>query len=563
MTAPARVLLPFALATLIAPAAAAQPLRNADAPPPPRTGAAMIRGHVAAADSGQPLRKAQVRLMSVEVGPAARDTRTAITDAEGKYEFSGLAGGRYYMTASKGGYISLSYAQEGASDGGRPLQVADAQVVERVDFALPRGGVVTGRITDEYGDPMSNLQVTVAGFAMMNGGRRLMPSGRVATTDDLGEFRLYGISPGQYYVQATWRNPMPAAPPGQDDHLGYAPTLFPGVEDVARAQRLTIGAGDTISDVSFAMVPVKTTTITGTVSDSHGRPMSGTLFVGQQSGGGYASMGGPIRPDGTFTISGITPGEYTLRAQPNGPFSAAAEVAITKIVTTGEDIAGLQLVASPAPTLSGRVVLASAAAAPPAVMLTVAPLDPTPMPMGHGPAHVNDDGTFELTVQPGRSRLMLIPTSVAGGGAQSGGWTIRSVRLNGVEMIDSGIDVKPGQNVDKIEVELTNRATALAGLVTDTNGEPARNATAMAFSQDREHWTGTSRYQGTGRADREGRYTIAGLPPGSYYIVAVERFEPGQLWDPEFLERAMRVATTFVLVEGESRVVDLKLSTVP
>jgi carboxypeptidase family protein len=538
---------------------AQQPARPATDVVPPPAGTATVRGHVVAADTGQPLRKTQVRLTSTDAGPGGpRENRLATTDADGTFEFTNLSGGRYMLTASKGSYVSLSYGQSRPDDPMKPLPVGNGQTVERVDFSLPRGGILTGRVVDEYGEPMSNLQVAAVSWQTFNGQRRLVPSGRFGSTDDLGEFRLFGVPPGQYLIEATWRSLNPVAVPGvpgarADDRTGYAPTLFPGVTDANRAQRFTIGAGDTISDLTFAMLPIKTTNVSGTVANSQGRPMQGMLMVVPESGGGYNSTGASIRPDGSFTIAGLAPGDYTLRAQPPGGFGPNAEIATTKITANGEDITDLRLVAAKPSLMSGRVVIdPSATASAPPIMLTATPVDGIMMPMGGPPARVNDDGTFELSVRPGRTRIGLMNVGM--------GWVIRAVRLAGTDVIDSGVDVEPNENITRLEVELTNRITTVSGLVTNARGEPAKSYSVIVFSQDRERWTGSSRYQGGGRPDQDGRFKVTGLPQGSYYIVALERIEPGQAQDPDFLERVVPKATAFALNEGETRVVDLRLT---
>jgi hypothetical protein len=533
-----------------------QPARPGNVVVPPPVGTATVRGHVVATDTGQPLRKAQVRLMSTDFTPGApRENRLATTDVDGKYEFKDLAAGRYTLTASKGSYVMLSYGQQRPNDPGKPLQVLSAQTVERVDFSLPRGGVITGRIVDEYGEPMSNLQVAVVSWQIVNGQRRLMSSGRTGSTDDLGEFRLFGIPPGRYLVQATWRPTTSVPPPGAraGDRIGYPPTLFPGVTQPSRGQPITIGIGDTVSDLAFAMLPIKTTTISGTVSDSQGRPMQGTLMVMHESGGGYMSTGAGIQPDGTFVVAGLPPGEYTLRSMPSGPGAAAGnEMAVAKITATGEDITDLHLLASKPSVMSGRIVVdPSNTGAPPRLALMAMPVDPDVMPTGGGPGRVNDDGTFELPVRPGRTGITLM---------NGVGWVIRSVRLDGTDVIDSGVDVKPGENLTRLEVEVTNRVTTVSGLVTNARGEPAKSYSAIVFSQDRERWTSNSRYQGSGRPDRDGRFKVTGLPPASYYIVAVDRIEPGQVQDPDFLERMLPKAIAFALNDGETRVIDLRLT---
>lgn len=101
---------------------------------PPAEGTATVRGHVFAGDSGQPLRKAQVRMFAPEI----RDNRLATTDANGAYEFTDVRPARYTITASKGSYVTTSYGQQRPTDPPKPIEILDRQTVERLDLSLPR-----------------------------------------------------------------------------------------------------------------------------------------------------------------------------------------------------------------------------------------------------------------------------------------------------------------------------------------------------------------------------------------------------------------------------------------
>src|SRR6476620_8280197 len=187
-----------ALSAQIAPPQPPRPSQTQTAAPP---GTATLRGHVFAADTGQPLRKAQVRIMAGEI----RENRMASTDESGAYEFKEVRAGRYTIMASKGSYVNVSYGQQRPTDAAKPLEILDHQTVERVDLMLPRGAIITGRVVDEFGEPASDIQVAMERYQVIQGQRRLFSSGRNGTTNDIGEFRLFGIPPGQYYLSATWR----------------------------------------------------------------------------------------------------------------------------------------------------------------------------------------------------------------------------------------------------------------------------------------------------------------------------------------------------------------------
>ena len=189
---------------------------------PLKTGTSRIRGHVFAADGGQPLRRAQVRAFS----PELREQRLATTDAQGAYEFKDLPAGRYTLNASKGSYVGLQYGQTRPLEPGKPLEILDAQTVERVDFSLPHGSIITGRVVDEFGEPIADVQVMPMRYQFSQGRRRLMPNGRLADQRHRRVPDLRPVSPGQY-VSATAEL--------RDD--GRTPTIARGTQPTIRERR--------------------------------------------------------------------------------------------------------------------------------------------------------------------------------------------------------------------------------------------------------------------------------------------------------------------------------------
>jgi hypothetical protein len=514
-----------------------------------KPGTATLRGHVVAADTGQPIRKAQVRVMAAEV----RENRMTTTDADGRFEFKLLPAGRYNVSASKGSYVGLQYGQQRPFEPGKPLEILDGQTVEKVDFALPRGGVITGRILDEFGEPLADAQVAAQRYQNVQGRRRLVPAGRPAMTNDIGEFRLFAIPPGQYYLSATLRN---MGMGDTDDRSGYAPTYFPGTPNMAEAQKVTIGIGQIVSDLNMALLPTRTARITGTAVDTAGRPMMG-MVMSVPRGDSMMMMFGPpsqIKPDGSFSIGGLAPGSYVLQT-PGGP---DGEYASAEVTINGDDVSGIRLVGSKPSKATGRVVVDPAAAAalrPSTLRVTVQPVVfDTPMMGGTGgPAVVNDDLTFELKTRPGKMKIALA------GPMQ--GWSIRAVRYRNVDITDSGIEFRANEDVTDIELELTNRVTDLSGLVNDGRGAAVKEYSVVVFPQDRDKWTPSSRYMRTGRPDQDGRFKLTGLPPGDYHIVALDYVDPNDWNEPEYLERVRSKATSVTIGEGETKSVDLRITT--
>jgi carboxypeptidase family protein len=525
----------------------------APAAPPPAT--AVIRGQVTAGDTGQPLRRATVRLNQIDgqtgvTTNPGRESRTQSTDAEGKYAFHDLPAGRYNLSVSKGAYVTVTWGQQPGptASTGKPIDLHAAETLERVDVTLPRGGVVTGRVVDEFGEPLTGLQITAMRAQTIGGKRQLMPAGN-GSTDDAGAFRLFGLAPGQYYVQALWRR-MGPGDPNSPDHNGYPVTFFPGTTNDAEAQRITVAAGQTIGDLVMAMAPITVARVEGIVVDADGRPMgNGVLEVQQSSGNNNFFTGQSLRPDGTFALGSLTPGDYILRAQSQG---ASKAVATMKLTVSGEDITDLRLVAMPPSIVKGRIVVDPSLTVPAAISV-MAMIDDQRMPGGIQPARVDDDLSFELSATPGRNRIIASNLPA--------GWAIRTVRVNNVDVTDDGFEVKPGENIAGVDVELTNRLATISGLVTTARGEPAKEYTLVLFAADAKRWKASGRYLRTARPDQDGRFKVSGMAPADYHIIAIDKLEPGQWTDPEFLERMRSKAASITIGDGETRTLDLKINT--
>src|SRR5439155_26392523 len=134
-------------------------------------GTATITGRVVAADTGRALRRARV-----VVGGGGRP-HAASTDEQGRYRVTGLAAGSYTISAAKSGFVDGAFGQRRWSGMGTPLDLTDGQQAVNIDIKLARGGVVTGRVLDEEGEPLARAMVTVLRQQYVRGEKQLGPAG--------------------------------------------------------------------------------------------------------------------------------------------------------------------------------------------------------------------------------------------------------------------------------------------------------------------------------------------------------------------------------------------------
>ena len=552
-----------------------------------KTGSGRILGRVVSTDTGGPLRRAQVRLTAPEIG-----VKTALTDAEGRFEFRELPAARFTLNASKSGYVNVQYGQTRPFEQGRPIELADKQVLDKADVAMPRGGVISGRIVDEFGDPLPDALVSAMRQTWSNGRRRLLPTGRTSQTNDLGQFRMYGLPPGEYYISASLRNtdimmldaallggPSSGAS-GSTPSSGYAPTYFPGTTTAANAQRVTVAVGQEAQNTDFALAPVRLAKITGTVMTSDGKPLDGGIVtampISRTGETGLTMMGGATgrtSKDGNFSIPNVGPGDYTLTVRSvriitsdggdtmmfratiaGGSDGSDSETASVPVVVAGEDLSNVVIITSKGATASGRITFEGGA--PPAstnIRITSVATDADgPGMMAAGGATVKEDGSFQLKGLSGR-RLLRV-------GNLPSGWTLKSVRQNGDDVIDSGVEFKSGQDISGLELVATSKQTEITGGVTASNGSALKDYTVVVFSDDPQLWSlPFTRWVNGSRPDQEGRFRVRNLPAGSYNIVAVDYIEAGAWGDPELLDRLKSHAKRITLSEGGSERVDLKL----
>ena len=536
------------------------PRDNAQTP----TGTARITGRVVTADTGTPIRRAQININSRD----AQFSRSITTDGDGRYELTSLPAGRYRLFVDKAGFVALEYGQARPFEAGKPLDITAGQVLEKIDFSLPRGSAITGRITDEFGDPITDVQVQALRYQFVNGERQLVNAGRAAQTDDLGAYRIFGLMPGDYVVRASMRPNMPqGARNAEVEATGYPGTYYPGVSDVSQAQTVTALLGQELNSIGFPLVPARLSRISGVVTGSDGRPLAGAMvMIRPRAGNALAALrmnmmgggGGQVRPDGSFQLANVPPGDYVLEVQQRPQnirnlqdlSLPQLEFAWLPLNVSGGDIDNINIVTTPGVTVSGRVVYEGQNAPRSGLQILAVPPAGGSSPISMlinskalGSGRVNQDGTFELRGIAGPQMIRLQGTPV--------GWALKSITVEGMDITDTAFEFKPGHNVAGLIVTLTDRLSEITGSVRDSRGQPVGDYVLVAFSDDAKLWGTQSRHVQTTRPNQNGTFSVKGLPPGRYLAAVLPALENGLQNDPAVLEQLRSRARSFSLAEGQ------------
>jgi hypothetical protein len=525
--------------------------------------ASTISGRVTEAGSDRPLARILVTLVASD----GRELTATLTDGDGRYRFSGVAAGRYAISAAAGEHRSDHVRQwfgekASASRWGRPprypLDVTDGSVLTGIDIAMLVALGIEGRVLSPWEEPMANVPVV----AMRPDGSRVTEN--PVHTDDLGQFRLFGLAPGRYRVCAEAPTERGSGGEIEGTSLPFVQTCHPAAVNESAAADVTLTSSD-VTGIDVRMQRTGGHTISGTVMDAAGRPADGaTVMVNSMEIANR--MGRATVRGGAFSIAGLVPGSYYLSAGIGGqqlgdpdPPPRAREMAFAEIDVTAVEATNLALMLRPAQKLRGRVVFAGTpppgasqiarmlarATAPDFRLLSVHDMQMT--------APVRDDLTFEFPeVYP--LPLLLWMDSPPG-------WKVNRVRTGGRDVTYVHTDFTAARG--PIEVTLTNRLARAIVHVVDGGGRSVNDAMVMALPAAAKSLRSPVS-AANARGDTNGNATIGPLPAGDYLLVALTLSDTNLLlFDRARFLAVADVATMVTLRENESPRIELRLATLP
>lgn len=514
---------------------------------------ASLQGFVVRIGTNDGLSKAIVELRPVDDTGSAPYFTTTLVD--GSFSFHNLKPGRYRISASRNGYVP--------NEAGPAVTLKADDNLTKLIVPMTLAGAISGRIYDQTEHPLANADVQ-AMKASYEEGRRVLRFVRSITTNDLGEYRLFGLAPGRYYISALHpdggRPRIPGEPQGRSGGFvawgrrvttrplatgpagPYVPVFFPNTPDEQNAEPVDLAAGADFGGVDITVFPVQKRVVRGIVIDDiTGLPARNARLVVSRYPArindnpyiGVDSTGG------SFEVSSLLPGSYVLVA------TAGALTGRVSVEVGDDDVNDVTIAVRTGFNIPGRIVVDRGDPPPAGFKVDLQP-DPDirnlklPGPPENGLA--GSDGSFSLLAVPlGDYRVSVtFPPNLRNA-------YVKSVRLGAADILTDGLRIT-GEPAEPLQVVIGTNPGTLEGRVLNAQREPTPGVTVALIPGGNQKLR-LDLYKSTS-ADASGRFRFDRLAPGGYKLFAWEEVESGAWTDPEFLRAFEDRGTPVRIVEG-------------
>ena len=472
----------------------------------------------------------------------------ARTNGSGQFSFRDLEPGTYLFHASAEGYAQQEYSpRPGAQTAiSASIDLTAGQTSKGTVFRLTPGGTLSGRVTGSSGEPLVNIEVSLLRSAYDAEGRKTLQQRGTTQTNDRGEYRIFWITPGRYYLSAASTNRrIPGVPFNPTSFSNkYPRTFYPAAADVASAVPIEVQPAVELSGLDFRLNEQPTYRVRGRVVDPTSGPTPprtvSISIMPRDSvlNTGISNSGSPYNPgDGTFELRDVPFGSYVIRGQL--PFNGRPEpgqpppippVATVPIDVAG-DVDGVVLTFVPPTAISGRIRIEgeplpqnsrASVNLRPAVLSGV--FGPSPRP-----SQANADGTFHIDgVGPGEYRV----TANLQFGSSQMNLYVKEIRFGSTDVLSNPM-VVTGATSDALEVVFGKDGGQVSGTVRADSQQLISSAQVVLVPAQRDRH---DLYK-FAIIDASGQFKFLSVPPGSYKVFAWENVEQFSWFEPTVLAR--------------------------
>lgn len=530
---------------------------------------AIIEGSVINIQNSRTIPRATVSLLRLRGG----GSRSARADGNGHFIFEHLEAGSYKLMAERQGFFSDSRRREY-----QPVfDVGDGQHLKNMPVRLMPAALVTGEIVDEYNDPVQDVEIRLLSVRMRLGQMVLSSAGKTVT-DDRGQYRIPGLHPGKYYVVAEYKlakstaDPVRAAvaqqlaqqtaaanrrnggadvapllqPDVAEPAFTYPPLFYPATDDFQQAQALHLNPGDETA-ANFLMISAPVVSISGRVTNGMTGAPAGTAAVSAywtpyMEGDGLPARVSP--QDGRFEVRGVAPGHYTLRASFTEDGQTYAGEQTVDVGNQGAQ--NVEVSCLPDFVATGHV---SVSLLPGATLNRVMIEFAGAGLMPHVLANAGlPELKFEAQLRPERRYRATIRNL-------PGDYYLKAILLSGHEVSPDNVVVS-GRRGD-MEVVLSPFGAHIEGVLFDGKDQPTRGSILLV--PDVPEPGPPDLFRRTS-ADGKGKFTLRGVAPGSYRLVAMESLNlDTELNAPDFLRTIGNRGDGLIVEERGQYTVSLRL----
>jgi protocatechuate 3,4-dioxygenase beta subunit len=515
--------------------------------------ACIVSGVVIRNQDSAALKNATVQL----VNDSDREHHIATkTMADGHFLLKSVPPGQYKLKVTRNGYVDQELGQKKPGDPGATFTLKPGQRITDLVFKLGRAGVITGKVFDEDGEPMAGALVHAMRKVYTNG-RKDLKSINGQETNDLGEFRIFGLEPGRYYVSAempTWDHVVGdreySVSERSAGERGYAKIFYPSAMDAASASNIYVKGGEEISSVDILMKEVTVYRVRGKIQYLF--PHRGTgdtqLAVARRNQpDDWVGVQLVVKADSSFEIPELAPGEYTVTAF----FSDQEKFYSTEedVDVVNADVDYLNLVIGPGVDIPGHLLWDGRPSFEgERATIYLAPEESGVILRG-GEAHVEENGQFTAKELPqGTFRISV--------GGLSKDCYIKQIQFGEHVLPDNVLHARRGVT-GPLDITISSKGAHLQGIVANDESLPVAGVWVVAVPEESKR---ALRYlYKSVTTDQYGSYDLRGIAPGKYMIFAWDGVALGEWEDPEFLKTNGAKGVTVEMNDGDKKSADLQL----